>query len=458
MTPSVGILKTSGQAGNSMTPLYGIKASLDFSGHDISDCLGLETTLNYFQTSGRPGGEGYLARMDAIYPFAPHSKTVPFIALGLGGIKTESTQASSLSPLVNYGLGIKHFWENYLALRVDVRQLMAYKSIGTHNNFELSVGLSYLFGMERRKPTPPLPKPVTAPAIPQIQPEALVPPSLAPEEAYVTMEKLGVVGAALGGLSFLPTPFPPEPVPQPQAGVLALSNPDASLPASGEALPQTGAGIPSSQSVPSRAAAARLAAPQQAASQPTLPQPAAPQPASPQPASPQPAVPEPAAPEPAVPRPAVPQAEAPRKMAPAQEASQPGRPRAAVREKRAYRFTVGFDFAKTEVNPKYDGQLKRAAVLITSATNPVVRIEGHTDNVGNARCNRVLSLKRANAVRDKLIKFGVDAGNIHTFGYGFQRPVMSNLSAKGRQKNRRGVTIITIVTEGATEASSPSRE
>ena len=51
--------------------------------------------------------------------------------------------------------------------------------------------------------------------------------------------------------------------------------------------------------------------------------------------------------------------------------------------------------------------------------------------------NLQLSEKRANAVRDFLIKEGVDANRMTAVGYGDTRPVASNKTSKGRAQNRR---------------------
>ncbi len=66
-----------------------------------------------------------------------------------------------------------------------------------------------------------------------------------------------------------------------------------------------------------------------------------------------------------------------------------------------------------------------------------VRIDGHTDNTGDADYNRELSLKRANAVAAFLASQGVAASRIETFGYGEDKPIASNDTNSGREENRR---------------------
>jgi len=72
-------------------------------------------------------------------------------------------------------------------------------------------------------------------------------------------------------------------------------------------------------------------------------------------------------------------------------------------------------------------------------TSPAVRIEvgGHTDDVGNDAANQKLSEQRANAVRDFLIKQGIDGSRVVAKGYGETKPVTTNETDEGRALNRR---------------------
>jgi outer membrane protein OmpA-like peptidoglycan-associated protein len=72
-----------------------------------------------------------------------------------------------------------------------------------------------------------------------------------------------------------------------------------------------------------------------------------------------------------------------------------------------------------------------------------VRVEGHTDNVGDARFNQRLSEERAAAVREALIHRGVDSDRLTPRGYGETRPIAPNKSPAGRAKNRRVEFILT---------------
>jgi len=66
-----------------------------------------------------------------------------------------------------------------------------------------------------------------------------------------------------------------------------------------------------------------------------------------------------------------------------------------------------------------------------------IRIEGYTDNRGDADVNLALSQARAQAVADFIHSLGVDAGRLEAVGYGEQYRVAENASARGRAQNRR---------------------
>ena len=64
-------------------------------------------------------------------------------------------------------------------------------------------------------------------------------------------------------------------------------------------------------------------------------------------------------------------------------------------------------------------------------------VEGNTDSVGSDAYNQKLSERRADAVKDVLVKSDIDGSRITTVGYGESRPVASNDTEEGRAKNRR---------------------
>ncbi|WP_341891367.1 OmpA family protein [Variovorax sp. YR752] len=73
-----------------------------------------------------------------------------------------------------------------------------------------------------------------------------------------------------------------------------------------------------------------------------------------------------------------------------------------------------------------------------------VIVEGHTDNVGSARHNETLSLRRAQTVALRLVQGGMSDAAIERRGLGFSRPVADNATPEGRAQNRRVVVTVRV--------------
>lgn len=67
----------------------------------------------------------------------------------------------------------------------------------------------------------------------------------------------------------------------------------------------------------------------------------------------------------------------------------------------------------------------------------IIRVGGHTDNIGEDAYNQNLSQERADAVKDYLSKQGLDLGLLQGVGYGETQPIASNDTEAGRAQNRR---------------------
>lgn len=100
---------------------------------------------------------------------------------------------------------------------------------------------------------------------------------------------------------------------------------------------------------------------------------------------------------------------------------------------------VHFAFDRAVIRPQSYPILDDVAAIIKSNQGSINRvlIEGNTDSIGSDQYNMRLSERRANAVRDYLVKKGVSANVLDTVGYGETRPVATNDTAEGRAKNRR---------------------
>ena len=72
-----------------------------------------------------------------------------------------------------------------------------------------------------------------------------------------------------------------------------------------------------------------------------------------------------------------------------------------------------------------------------------IEIQGHTDNVGDAHLNEKLSLERANAVYEYLLKNNINGKRLTFKGFGASKPIADNKTEIGRKNNRRTSFLIT---------------
>jgi OmpA-OmpF porin, OOP family len=101
-------------------------------------------------------------------------------------------------------------------------------------------------------------------------------------------------------------------------------------------------------------------------------------------------------------------------------------------------LAVQFDFDRSEVKPQYFDDIRRIAEFLNQHSDVVAQLEGHTCNMGSDDYNQGLSERRANAVRQVLIeRFGVSPTRVSATGYGEARPITSNATQQGRERNRR---------------------
>lgn len=98
---------------------------------------------------------------------------------------------------------------------------------------------------------------------------------------------------------------------------------------------------------------------------------------------------------------------------------------------------IFFETGKADISAESEFTLKKVLTTLQNYPEIIVEIGGHTDITGNYKRNLELSQKRANAVRDWLIRNGIDPSRIKAKGYGPDRPIATNETPEGRQKNRR---------------------
>ena len=195
--------------------VYGLRL-----GYDITKHVGVEAAFDYVNTNYKPldvTTNFYNYRLEGLYHFLPDKKLVPYLAVGAGG-STINYPDRYRKALVDYGVGLKYFLADWLAIRADVRHLIGFNSV--YNNLEYTLGLVFYFGGTKATaasarqaeaapvvaaepapapPAPPVkePEPAPAPPAPPVkEPEpAPAPPPVqemkkAPEAASVAEQKI----------------------------------------------------------------------------------------------------------------------------------------------------------------------------------------------------------------------------------------------------------------------------
>ena len=98
---------------------------------------------------------------------------------------------------------------------------------------------------------------------------------------------------------------------------------------------------------------------------------------------------------------------------------------------------VLFATASAELLPESLAELARLRDLLADHPGLRIRIQGHTDDVGDDDANQALSERRAAAVRDHLTAEGIAADRLEAAGFGESRPVVPNDDDAARALNRR---------------------
>jgi outer membrane protein OmpA-like peptidoglycan-associated protein len=98
---------------------------------------------------------------------------------------------------------------------------------------------------------------------------------------------------------------------------------------------------------------------------------------------------------------------------------------------------VQFGSGQSALKPTADSTLDKIADVLKGVAQRRLTIKGYTDNAGKEDRNVELSTKRAESVRDALVKRGVSPWQITAVGMGSKFPVASNATPSGRQQNRR---------------------
>jgi outer membrane protein OmpA-like peptidoglycan-associated protein len=98
---------------------------------------------------------------------------------------------------------------------------------------------------------------------------------------------------------------------------------------------------------------------------------------------------------------------------------------------------ITFATGSADLNPNFFSVLDSVAIVLKEFNKTIIDVTGHTDSTGSAEKNQMLSEQRANTVAQYLRTKGIMDQRIAVAGLGETRPVASNDTPDGRQKNRR---------------------
>jgi len=100
-------------------------------------------------------------------------------------------------------------------------------------------------------------------------------------------------------------------------------------------------------------------------------------------------------------------------------------------------FIVFFDFDKSDLTPVAQDTIRKAAAAYRTKGGAQIKASGHTDRTGTEAYNMALSLRRANAVRDALVRDGVATSDISVVGLGESQPMIPTADGVREAQNRR---------------------
>jgi len=104
--------------------------------------------------------------------------------------------------------------------------------------------------------------------------------------------------------------------------------------------------------------------------------------------------------------------------------------------------TVHFALDRSTVESGEKAKVVHVADYLKSNTAEAVRVDGHCDERGTEEYNRALGDRRAQALREELVRLGIAPTRVDTISYGEDRPVDPGHDEAAWRKNRRGEFIL----------------
>lgn len=396
-------------------PVIGIRG-----GYNFTKYLGAEALLDYVPTEGTKSGHGdvdvFRYGGDLLLHLLPDTNLVPYLAAGYAGMTVDQKNLPATTKgIFDYGVGLKYFLNDDLALRGDFRQLV-FRNNETLFNYEYTVGITWQFGGK-----------ITAPA-PVVQPVTEAPMEAAPA-AEPTPERMKYCVSLDIEYDIDKSEIRPQYHDEvARVGDFMKKYPTTTATIEGYT-DEVGGDEYNMQLSQRRAegvvnylvekfgiAPSRLSARGYGKTRPV-----------------------------------------------ADNATDSGRQQnrrinavidcaldvkelAAPPERLCMTLKLEFATDSAEIQPRYHDEVNKVGEYMKKYPTTTAVIEGHTDNVGGHEYNMKLSQRRAESVVNYLVeKFGIERSRLAAKGYGSTRRIAYNSTPEGRQQNRRINAVIDCV-------------
>ena len=397
VSPVVGGLTFGGSQHIETAPVYGIRV-----GYNFTKALGIEALFDYSHTEPTKGSgrniDYYRYGGELLYHFLPDNKFVPYVAVGGGGYNMKGSvpngSNSSVKTMADYGLGAKYFLNDNIALRADARHIIHLEGSMEHMA-EYTVGLYIPFGGPDPAPAA-VPEPVVAPdrdsdndGVPDSSDNC---PNTPPD---VRVDKYGCpLDSDRDGVpDYLDKcPGTPRGVKVDPDGCPLDSDKDG-VPDYLDKCPGTPKGVKvDTDGCPLDSDGDGV--PDYLDKCPGTPK--------------------------------------------GVKVDKDGCSKAIVKMCEPTVLNVKFDTNKYNIKPQYHNELQKVGDFLAAFPNAQGTIDGHTDSVGSRAYNMKLSQRRADSVRNYIVKtFNIAPERISANGYGPTKPIANNKTAAGKQQNRR---------------------
>jgi OOP family OmpA-OmpF porin len=391
------------------------------AGYNFTQNLSLEFVLDLSDMNTESGLDlnGYSYRLEGIYHLFPERKVIPFFAVGIGGMTFDPSVGDLETKIIaDYGAGVKYFFMDGVALRGDVRHLFLEDK--SHINILYTVGVEFLLNKKAAAPPPPPPPPPDSDGDGVIDSEDKCPDT--PQGVKVDSSGCPLDSDGDGVPDYLDKcPDTPRGVKVDRSGCPLDSDGDGvfdyqdkcpntprgvAVDKDGCPPDSDGDGVPDYQdkcpNTPRGVKVDSSGCPLDSDGDGVYdyldkcP-------------------------------------DTPRDL----KVDSTGCP-ILMKENVSIRLDIQFDVNKADIKPQYDERLKDVADFMVKYPETKAVIEGHTDSTGAAAYNQSLSQRRAESVRDYLIKnFNINPDRLTAKGYGEEKPVASNDTKEGRSQNRR---------------------